>query len=665
MEQRESHEMHSVSEETRQANASAPKVPETTHEPMYTSRLSRASSMTVREPIVRTLHTSFWPLMVFIFYATLALFTWIVLCVASSRPIGSKLSYTDNQDYFKDVARLLAKHERILRAAQILQSVVALLTIPITSAICSIAFAAYIQAGSSRTKLNLRQTMALADQGWISPRMWARWSKVGSLPLYFAFALTLVVVRLRSILESRAEREHEPYLWIDEQKDGLDNDMCYDTFSVATNCNRFSRSLYQLDEMSLDAWFSPVPLDFSTGVYVDPQYAPRLNTTIEYRNMTDAEWPTECVRDREDVFFAQYRGGETGYREFDIIACIPANISGTPWQATYNQQDITEDLFLAISVPSMLRTPIMWKITARSTLGYFELPNTKNGNRAGPLLHKLSLDSARGSSTSGSSRDEKRATNETYAGNVRQPIGNHIGPLTAIGLALFGEGSFIERRVSNPSAFLVDRPEVDDEVWFRNFGNNCLGNMPLNFAIGGPCLRDYDYQSEVDVLGRVRQLAAFFDSERSASRAFTVAAFLANKEWLNPSQFHRWGGFDQSRNVYVDTGVPTKKTYIALWGVITGSVFLGLHLLGLLVLALYAFWMRPFTPWLGAEFVVKAGTAHADILSAAEGDKQWKQTVSACPGFVGDEKPTDDVGRIAFGATAALSTARDKKFEEL
>ena len=159
---------------------------------MYTSRLSRASSMTVREPIVRTLDTPKWPLMVFTFYATLTLFTWIVLCVASSRPIGSKLSYTDNQDYFKDVAPLLAKHERILRAAQILQSVVALLTIPITSAICSMALAAYIQAGSSRTKLNLRQTMALADQGWISPRIWARYSKVGSLPLCFAFALTLI-----------------------------------------------------------------------------------------------------------------------------------------------------------------------------------------------------------------------------------------------------------------------------------------------------------------------------------------------------------------------------------------------------------------------------------------------------------------------------------------
>ncbi|KAI4943207.1 hypothetical protein J4E91_009647 [Alternaria rosae] len=715
MEQRESHEMHSVREETRQANAGAPKVPETTHEPMYTSRVSRASSMTVREPMVRTLHTSLWPLMVFIFYATLALFTWIAFCVASSRPIGSKRDYMNAQDYSTtrdELDAILAKHERALKAAQILQAVVALLAIPVTSAICSMALAAYIQAGSSRTKLNLRQTMALADQGWISPRIWTRCSKVGSLPLYFAFALTLVgaifpilqttfvqitptriptrstqsslsrvadisalisntndgtntaVVRLRSILESHAERDYEPHLWIDEQKDGLDNYRCYDTSSASANCNHFGRSLYLLDEMTSDTWFSPVPSGFSTGVDADPQYAPRLNTTIEYRNMTGTEWPTECGRDKKDAFFVQYHGGDDDYREFDIMACIPANISDTPWQATYDRQDITEDLFLAISVPAMLRAPAMWRITARSTLGYFELPNVKNGNRAGPLLDKLSLDNTKGSSTGGSSRDEKRATNESYAGNVRQAVGKHIGPLTAIGLALFGEGSFIERRVSNTSAFVVDRPEIDD-VWSRNFGDNCLGNMPLNFAMSGPCLRDYDSQSENDVLGQVRKLAAFFDSEGSAHAAFTAAAFLANKEWLNPSQYNSWEGFDQSRSVYVDQGVPTKKTDIALWGIITGSVFLGLHLLGLLVLALYAFWKRPFMLWLGAEFVAKAGTAHADILSAAEGDKQWKQTVAACPGFVGDEKPTDTVGRIAFGATAALSRRRDKQFEEL
>jgi len=484
------------------------------------------------------------------------------------------------------------------------------------------------------------------------------------------------VVRLRSNLESRAETEHEPYLWIDEQEDrrdiysidvdedGIDNYRCYDTSSAAANCPHFGRSLSQLDKMSSDTWFSPVPSGFSTGVHVDPQYAPRLNTTIEYRNMTEAEWPTECDRDREDVFFVEYHGGDDDYREFDIVACIPANISDTPWQATYNRQDITEDLFLAISVPSRIRDPVMWRITARSTLGYFELPNAKNGNRAGPLLDEISLTNTWTESRGGSGRSqEKRATNESYAGNVRQAIGEHIGPLTAIGLALFGEGSFIERRVSNPSAFTVDRPEVDD-IYYENFGDNCLGMMPLSFAIGG-CLRDYNYLGENEVLAPVRQLIAYFDNENSARAALTVAAFLANKEWLNPSQYNSWGGHRNSREVYFDPGVPTKKTDIALWGIITGSVFLGLHLLGLLVLALYAFWKRPFMPWLGAEFVVKAGTAHADILSAAEGDKQWKQTVAACPGFVGDEKPTDDVGRIAFGATAALSRTRGKKFEEL
>jgi hypothetical protein len=189
MEQRESHEMQNIREETRQANVAAPKTAETTHEPRF---LSRASSMTVREPVVRTLHTSFWPLMVYIFYGTIALFTWITLCFATTRPIGSKQDFMHQTGWNLDLDSVLAKHERALRAAQILQSVVALLTIPITSAICSMALAAYIQAGSSRTKLNLRQTMALVDQGWISPRIWAICSKVGSLPLYLAFGLTLV-----------------------------------------------------------------------------------------------------------------------------------------------------------------------------------------------------------------------------------------------------------------------------------------------------------------------------------------------------------------------------------------------------------------------------------------------------------------------------------------
>lgn len=83
-------------------------------------------------------------------------------------------------------------NEKIIRVAEVLHTVAALLTIPITSAICSIAFVVYMQSGGMSRSLNLEQLMALADQGWISPRIWARIVQVGSAPLYVAFVLTVI-----------------------------------------------------------------------------------------------------------------------------------------------------------------------------------------------------------------------------------------------------------------------------------------------------------------------------------------------------------------------------------------------------------------------------------------------------------------------------------------
>ena len=453
-------------------------------------------------------------------------------------------------------------------------------------------------------------------------------------------------------------QEYEPYLWTTEEED----DRCFDTWTGLSNCNGVGKSPYKLEEITSDSWYSPVASSFSTGVYPDPQYVPRINTTIEYKDVTEAEWPAECVRDREDVFFTQYHG-ETEYNDVDVMACMLTNINDTPWQATYDRQDITEHLFLALSASGYTGTPGIYKITARSTLGYFELPNVKNGNRPGPLLDRLELSSFGSTSSGWTVINSKRATNETYAGNGTQNIGDNIGPLTAIGLALFGEGSFIERRLSNPSAFILDRPLASGSR-YPDMGNNCIDLMPLTFFSGSireQCLRDYDHVEEDDIVDSVMRFVEYLTLDSTLS-GFTIAAFFANKEWLNPSVREY---YDETRQVSIDAGVPTMKTNIATWGVITGSVVLGLHLLGLLMLAMYALWKMPVMPWLGAEFVAKAGTAHADILSAAEGEKQWKQTVAACPGFIGDEKPTDAVGRIAFGATAAVNGALDRKFEEL
>jgi hypothetical protein len=181
--------MRSMQEEAPQPNSTIPKGPNATHEPMPASR---TTSMTAHEPVTRSLHTSLWVLVVFAVYAALNLLAWTVFCIASTRLAGTTQDYTHKSVYQQELESLITKHENLIKAAQIVQAITALLTIPVTSAICSIALLSFIQTGSLRTKLNLRQTMALADQGWISPRIWTRLSKVGSLPLYIAFGLTLV-----------------------------------------------------------------------------------------------------------------------------------------------------------------------------------------------------------------------------------------------------------------------------------------------------------------------------------------------------------------------------------------------------------------------------------------------------------------------------------------
>lgn len=154
--------------------------------------LSRASSVTARERPTVYLHSAIWPFVIFLAYAAVCLYPWVVFCITATKPIGSKKEYSNIEWESKTINSSIAKHERHIRAAEILMSVATLLTIPVTSAICSMAAVAFMQRGSLRTKMNLIQLGALVDQGWASPKVLIQLSKVGSKPLYVAFAMTVV-----------------------------------------------------------------------------------------------------------------------------------------------------------------------------------------------------------------------------------------------------------------------------------------------------------------------------------------------------------------------------------------------------------------------------------------------------------------------------------------
>ncbi|KAH5257723.1 hypothetical protein HBI70_177570 [Parastagonospora nodorum] len=291
------------------------------------------------------------------------------------------------------------------------------------------------------------------------------------------------VVRLRSVLESVVEDEYQSYLWTKGNNEEWCNDSITGCFQGQNDrtLNLLSRAVY--DET--DLWMTPLSSEFSSGVYPEPQYAPRINTTVIYSNITAGEWPSECARDTESVFFADYHK-QLEYPRVGLVICMPTNISSSPWYATHNRQDITEELYLNISTHPSGKG--FYKATAKTSLGYFELPSAHNGYNAGPLLDELTLPDLDGHSRQ--IRDlERRETNDTYVGNVTQELGSNIGPLTTLALALFGEGPFIDTRLRSPSAYVVrERPNTGttEEGTYSNEGysNKCVSSMPLAYLTG-------------------------------------------------------------------------------------------------------------------------------------------------------------------------------------
>jgi len=476
------------------------------------------------------------------------------------------------------------------------------------------------------------------------------------------------VVRLRSFLDSANEDEYQPYLWSKDNNDEWCDDSMTGCFHGQNDrtLNQLSRAVYHETDSRL--WMTPLTSDFSSGVFPEPQFAPRVNTTVTYTNITAGEWPSECAREKEATFFAEY-SKQLEYPRVGLVICMPTNISSSPWDATHNRQDITEELYLNISTHPSGKS--FYKATAKTSLGYFEIPSAHNGFIAGPLLDQVILPNLVKYSRR-TQNLERREINDTYVGNITQELGSNIGPLTTVALALFGEGSFIDTRLRNPSAYVIrERPDTgttDNGTYTdEGYSYNCMSSTPLAFLSETPgmgCWDDRQLSYERGVIFQVERFISLFAEEARIQAALTTGAFLANKAWLAPDGSSRLRQ-DISRTILVDHGVSTIKTSLSMAGIIAGSVLLGAHLLGLLALALYAFVQKPFVPWLGAEVMVKAGIAYAEVLGASEGEEQWINAAAACKGFVGDEKAGSEVGRMAFGAPTGLTTKKDRKFEGL
>ena len=101
----------------------------------------------------------------------------------------------------------------------------------------------------------------------------------------------------------------------------------------------------------------------------------------------------------ESVNFLEHCGGtnslELNYTtpNLDVHICAPATTMKSSWEVNRSQQNLTEEFFLDVVVPSDSNATSYYNdggfsihCVANSTRGYFELPNSYNNNSVGSIL---------------------------------------------------------------------------------------------------------------------------------------------------------------------------------------------------------------------------------------------------------------------------------------
>ncbi|KAJ5317150.1 hypothetical protein N7508_001658 [Penicillium antarcticum] len=624
---------------------------------------------------------------------------------------------------------LYVRNERWYRAARIIQSVVSVLTIPLISAVCSSTAVMFIQRKQARDKLSIRQVITLADKGWTDLTTYARvlpffstngWKRHGSSFLLFAMLLNLlgaiisplqqlfistttiktptegsyilnlfefasswtyydadrydeVVILARSTLTAATVAQPMAQLWASS------NSSCaINNFTQSQDCITGTRlTLGEIADLN-DPFIAQLTNTFHTGLV--RQYIPRINSSAQYTRIDANGFPSECDK-IPGSFYVNYSysdGNNTSWSDtgirwhqelfaWGIRACIPNDITKSPWRPTRDRQDFFEELYLNFTVANSNMTKAestFYKVKLDTTAGYFELPNYMNNGVAGHLLDEGPNTTATcGRGTECAWQWHNPSSPISYE---QQNIANK-GPLRTVAMALFGNGSFPQTRLEHPHKVIAS-----SDTW--EYSGTCINQAPLGFlfksqgtseqhiaSLPTGCIADVDGGDVGDSL--MTWMLSFtpdknpLTNEDFLAADFTIAAFLANQAWME----HSHGGLMITYDMGADTQVPT----ISVAGITVVSILLGLLICILLPLALYASIALRWTPQLDAFTMMRMGASVADKVPLQIGREQGKiKALDEIPGWIGDYSETsEEVGKLGLGGSRELGIERDRRFE--
>jgi hypothetical protein len=148
-------------------------------------------------------------------------------------------------------------------------------------------------------------------------------------------------------------------------------------------------------------YFVAAPLSgTTTGVL--REHSIRLNSSVSCVSIRREDFPTNCAGPNpfatslaiNSSFEIDRATNETAQlTNLHVSVCAPGDQGVFPWSVSRDQQEIEEEFFVDVNVEHPPPTGTGWSnftthCTGRTTRGYFELGNERNGGMAGPLLDK-------------------------------------------------------------------------------------------------------------------------------------------------------------------------------------------------------------------------------------------------------------------------------------
>lgn len=383
-------------------------------------------------------------------YLPLLVLPWVLTCIMSYRPLTAP-RYIDPTGHIRP--RDFDLNEGWQVAINVMNSITAVLTIPVTSLIIAEASVVYLQRdGGRESPVPLAHFFDIADRGWTDiPTVWRSLPHENSSINAFivksaAFVVLCAIILPLQQLLVRTENiqiitcNHVPYgsvcsssdyiakssdaqvgrmnalpLWnVKEQvqahlasDNGLEQQphiwsLANDSLSTRylSNGGYYASpfgdptSYYDLH------WISAVPNGTSTGVL--PQHAMRMNNSISCEHIDFAEIPSVCPG--PNAFTARFEAN-MDLREpkpdqpfdYDLKVCVPGSFIESPWTRSRDAETISEEVFFGMHVgeeaASIIDTSFAgsfgFHCTVNSTRGYFELPNAFNSLMPSALLERF------------------------------------------------------------------------------------------------------------------------------------------------------------------------------------------------------------------------------------------------------------------------------------